>query len=148
MKKNKKMVWYIILGIVVIILMILGGMSLFKNDKLSCTSNAKDDYRTTNDTIEIYYQKNVVKKVVQTTKHVFNNRESLNVFKEYLDESVESIRDTSHVSVSKNNDNLLYETTTKINVTKLDEKELINLHVSNNLEDLKSILTANGFECK
>ncbi|MGE5455733.1 MAG: hypothetical protein ACM3O4_01320 [Ignavibacteriales bacterium] len=148
MKKNKKTVWYIILGIVVIILIVLGGMSLFKNDKLSCTSKAKDDYRTTNDTIEIYYQKNVVKKVVQTTKHVFNNKQSLNVFKEYLDESVESIKDTNHVSVSKNNDNLLYETTTKINVTKLDEKELINLHVSNNLEDLKSILTANGFECK
>lgn len=148
MKKNKKTIWYIILGVVAIILIILSGIFLFKNDKIYCTSNGKDDFRTTNEIVEIYYQKNIVKKIVQKTEHTFNNKESLNVFKEYLDESVENMKDTNHVNVSKNNDNLLYETTTKINVTKLDEKELISLHVSNNLEDLKNILISNGFECK
>lgn len=148
MKKNKKRLWYIILGIVIVILISLVIAFLFKDDKLHCTSNEKDDFRTTNEIIEVYYTKKNVNKIIQKTKHTFNNKESLNVFKEYLDNSVENIKNNKHVSTSKNNNNLIYETTVKINVNRLDDKELINLHVSRNLEDLKSILSTNGFECK
>lgn len=148
MEKNGKRIQYIIFGIIIVILIVLGISFLFKNDKMYCTSNEEDDFRTTKETIEVYYAKNKVRKVVQKTKHTFNDKESLNVFKEYLDDAVENMRDTKHVKTSKNNNNLLYETTVKINVNRLDDKELINLHVSSNLEDLKNILRDEGFECK
>ena len=148
MKKNKKRVWYILIGIGLGILFFLIASLLLKKDKMSCASNEKDEFKTTNEIIEVYYTKNTVTSVVQKTKHIFNNKESLNVFKEYLDTAVENIKDKKHVRTSKNNDNLIYETSIKINVKKIDEKELINLHISNNLEDYKNILINKGFECK
>ena len=148
MEKNKKKIWYIISGIVIVVLIVLVVTFLLKKDKIYCTSNEKDDFKTTNEIIEVYYTKNTVTSVVQKTKHVFNNKESLNVFKEYLDTAVENIKDKKHVRSSKNNSNLIYETSIKINVKKIDEKELINLHISNNLEDYKNILINKGFECK
>ncbi len=120
----------------------------FKTDKITCSSNTNDDFRTTKEIIEVYYKKNSVKKIIQETNHNFVDAESKNTFKSFLDDAYDNISNMKYTDTSKKDEGLLYETKVKINVDKLNDTELNSLSISSDLKELQDILGSNGFECK
>lgn len=146
--KKKKVIIVVSIFLLIIIAVVLICYVLNRSNKLVCTSKAQDNFRKTETIFTIYYKKDKVRTVKEVVNHDFKSEEALAIYKEFLDESYNDLKDAKHINIKRDIKDLNYKITVNVKVNKLNNEQINSLELSKSLKELENILIQNNFSCE
>lgn len=120
----------------------------FNTKTLTCTSNIQDNYRTSKMEFKISYIRNKVTNIIQTSNHKFSSEESMDLYKDFLDDTYDKFKGKKNIIVTRNINELEYNIALEIKIKKINEEEAMSIDVSKKLDNMKEILSNSKFTCE
>ena len=140
----------IIIGFVTMILIIIVVCYIYfiKTSKMSCRSDVQDNFRTSKNEFVIKYRKNKVVSVKEVSEHTFKNKQTMDIYKEFLDKSYNDLKDNKYIDMKRDIKDLNYTIVIDVKVNKLNNNKLASLELTKDLKELKQTLSRNKFSCE